>query len=810
MSSRKERIEVDIRSIFKGGFIPPGLERFAEDAGRALDDLLLSRALLAHLNPADTVELLLDWFDAAGPEFIEAVDRALADWIESAWGKPVLPESGQTSTLTAEAWIRACDLIAAEPRRLSRAAAALRGKMPEGRSFLAALREGPARDPEGRAWRALARSQKRGKQADRSLIDEWWQLCRLDPGVPWFHGELGIEGLRWIEPSDEAKVKAGGFPAEVGEGLLSLAKSMIQRVREGWLEERFAREEWQRMVRLTESAYPSLSVRWVAFWREALMGRRAADDRVREWVRTTHREELNSQGSRGSASLWMNPDPEWADRAAEIARALQRGEARALKRAEVLLRQQQTYAEATGETFFFVRSACNLATAIKKTNPEKALEWVERARHLDPSNDHAWTLTANLRVELGQPEEGQRFALRAVELFPENPVAHSTLVETLRAQERYEEAEAVYLEGIARFPEDAPLAASLGEIYKAQGRFEAAENAFRVAIENVPDDPSGSVGLAELYRVQGRYREAKEQLERVLDVWPGEPFARSTLRAIEREERQQEVAEPVTEYKSGSTSAAEKVTTASLDELRPADVEILVQDTYLLRRWQRRMAPSDESLPGELRDRARELLRALEKVGARYSTAAGEQGLLELELDDLENALALLREAADRFPGSARVRYALARAERLRIEREKPEINLGEITRPWRRLSRIAESLEPVGNLGLGRTWLALANGSLPPEAEHGARDAFGRLGHWIEHVLEAERVESEKQKRSALSNLSFLGSQARRLRHDLFGDEVIAGFSDLDDLKPIHSRLLADPRHFDDIEETFVRRLAV
>ena len=186
------------------------------------------------LSADDPTSVLLDWLEGLGAKsgFPVQVDQTLAQWIDRAWGQPVLEAAG-SATMTAVAWCRAADVIAMD-ERLDRAAGRLRDHVVRDRVFLHALVEGRSRDPQGRAWLALARH-----QCDRSLLDDWWRLCRLPPEEPWYRGGYGIEGLRGLPSS-------GGFSSEVAEGLALLGSALKNRCEEGFLAENVAQDEFLR------------------------------------------------------------------------------------------------------------------------------------------------------------------------------------------------------------------------------------------------------------------------------------------------------------------------------------------------------------------------------------------------------------------------------------------------------------------------------------------------------------------------------------------------------------------------------------
>lgn len=281
-------MSLDFERIFRGARIPPWLQRFSDEPEAAVEDLLLGRADLAHLGAAEPVEILVGWVENLGdvPELTHALDRALAAWIERSWGWPVLPKAAGSSALTARAWIRAADVLAAV-NGLGGASAVLCARFLADFGFLRALSEGRSRDPEARVWFALARHQD-----DPELIDHWWRLCNLPLDVPWYHGVCGIHGLRGLPAADAHQ--AGTFPSEVAEGLARLAEALARRVDEGWLDEGLGEEELLHTVKLTMAAYP-WPERWLGFWSDSLTDQRIRNERAAEWVRRLFPEKLSEE-----------------------------------------------------------------------------------------------------------------------------------------------------------------------------------------------------------------------------------------------------------------------------------------------------------------------------------------------------------------------------------------------------------------------------------------------------------------------------------------------------------------------------------
>jgi Flp pilus assembly protein TadD len=800
-------IDLRMEAVFQGRQIPAWLRRFEAEPDEALHDLLLGRAFLGHLNADEPIEVLLDWLENLGDrsELPEGVDTTLARWIERNWGRFSQQASGASAALLATAWTRVANLIAFEPR-LSGAARVLRSFFPERRSFLSALAEGRARDPEGRAWLAVA-----GHQEDRSLLLEWWRLCSLAPDVPWYHGIYGIHGLRGL-PAVK-RDQEGKFPVEVAEGLARLASGLSQRVVDGWLPVQTARGEFLRIARLTMDAYP-LEDRWLSFWRHTLQRARVQNEEGRSWIQTLFPQELQrveKQQRPGRQKRWMEPNPAWFPIVQEVVDRLRKMDLSVVDKARQLLGEQVKYAELTGDTHFVVRSACNFAARVKEYKPALALEWAELARRFDPWNAFAWTTTAAALLELHRLEEARAIAIGAVERFPENVVARNGLGEVLKAQGRLGEAEAIYRETVERFREDVVARNGLGEVLKAQGRLGEAEAIYRETVERFRENVVARTGLGEVLKAQGRLGEAEKIYEEAVERFPEAEVARTGLERVLKAQRRAlepvpESTEDITEGPQGRDVSSHLATSQpdSGDLLDSRDLEILLQDVYLLRRWS---LHSDRAAatPGDLKEMARRKLRPLLGSENAPPGLVGEFGLLSLDTQDLEELLRLLQEAVKRYPGSARVRYSLACAEReaaarrQAVDRNNPEAPV----LPWRRLSRLDERFVPLQFLGEARTWLLQTDGSLVAE---GARDCLGQLSYRIQ---ELQHLGLSDEGEPTKDSPSFIRWWSREIQNYVFGGIGMSEAEDLPDLSSIQSNIIRNAGVLNQLEEDWLQHWA-
>jgi tetratricopeptide (TPR) repeat protein len=264
-----------------------------------------------------------------------------------------------------------------------------------------------------------------------------------------------------------------------------------------------------------------------------------------------------------------------------------------------------------------------------------------------------------------------------------------------------------------------------------------------------------------------------------------------------------------------------KATAVEKAEL-PADAQLLLTDSLVLRRWSRRLEPeAQKSAPGEWQQRGRELIEKLKPLWRQDGEIAGEVGLLSVLEGDLEEAVQLLRQAADRFRGSTWVRFALGRAERELAHAEQRRLSdeaERQVINPWKGLGRADEQLVPVQNLGSGRAWLSLTDGAT---VENNAKDSFGKLAHWVRNFIQPAEATPQRLDESVESLLqsfepqpkvdSFTGWWAREVQICVFDRDDIARADDLDDNRyaALLSRLDRNAATLDALEEEFVRRIA-
>jgi tetratricopeptide (TPR) repeat protein len=300
-----------------------------------------------------------------------------------------------------------------------------------------------------------------------------------------------------------------------------------------FVNEKIAKDEFQRTCRLTMAAFPFEKV-WREFWRDIVPG--SKNQPPTDWIKLWQgpaSQRLNLRGS-GKQHLvrWTYPNPDWANRATQIAKALRHGDLGKLADARRLLHEETRYAKRMGDAHAATLSACNFANSIRRIRPDIALEWLILARQLEPWNARGWNIAVVTLISANRKTEALQLAVETVERFPDDVFARNGLAAVLRAQKRYVDAEAVYRDTVKRFPDNVFVRNGLAEVLKAQKRYVDAEAVYRDTVERFPDNVIARNGFAEVLKAQKRYVDAEAVYRDTVERFPDDVFARTGLAEV--------------------------------------------------------------------------------------------------------------------------------------------------------------------------------------------------------------------------------------------------------------------------------------
>jgi tetratricopeptide (TPR) repeat protein len=494
-------------------------------------------------------------------------------------------------------------------------------------------------------WRVLALTQDIAAEAGlapRRLLPFWLDICG-EAGQRGRYDEsyltVGLLGLRSLPLGEEEA-------ANEEAALHGLAR---------WADaQRPAKKRFLREWRVLEGAFPRDPTFWtvlvanvIASVEEEIAGKtnntRKTFDAAAWW-----REDAEAvQGGRpDSRPTELEPPPH------ETREALLSGISAELKfntlepRINKLMQQHERYAARTGDTFYLVRTACNIGMRLLRGGdvPQRraamSRELARIALRFEGSNVFAWSLWRDALAAEGHLEEAELVGWEAIRRFPEDPQWRSQLSRLLSASlGRPQESELLLRETIQLFPKDAAARNQLALLLaEQQEKPQEAETLLRETARLFPDDRKNNViAHTQLANVVGqesaRLKEAVALLDAALKIEPTNQIAQSMKL---RFEKGQTSSKPKGAVRIASTGAAG----AAVD--LPVDIAASARMRRALFRV--RTATPDERKAAK--NEVQAILKEDENLAyARYVAAAA--GIADLASDDSVPAVAYLAAAKE-------------------------------------------------------------------------------------------------------------------------------------------------------------------
>jgi len=308
-------------------------------------------------------------------------------------------------------------------------------------------------------WRILALTQEEAKSAGlaaRRLLPFWLDICG-ESGRRGRYDEsyltVGLVGLRSLPLSndDSANEEAALH------GLARWADAQRPDKR------RFLRE-WH----VLEGAFPHVPTFWTDLVARVLasvedeIARKSKGERsffsAAEWWREDV-EAVKGQAIQLSDAIAPAAQSEWT----AILNDIQKGHSIEVlaPRIDEVVRKNERYATRTGDTFYLVRTACNIGKRLLDSGDEpyrraaKARKLAQLALRFEGTNVFAWSLWRDALAAEGYLEAAELIGWETIRRFPENPQWRNQLALLLSNQlDRAEEAEALLKETITLFPYD--------------------------------------------------------------------------------------------------------------------------------------------------------------------------------------------------------------------------------------------------------------------------------------------------------------------------------------------------------------------
>ncbi|MBI5185135.1 MAG: tetratricopeptide repeat protein [Nitrospinae bacterium] len=481
--------------------IHPWIKEFEESPETALDELLRGVADISPYERAEASDVLDMFFGGLDPEhpLRRTLDATICAWLEKRRkdGPDFRMEYG-LNRYQAEL-VQA--LASVYRLSLSGTARFLRGHFSAYQRWLGPLYLNPARDACGELWRTMALMQE-----DRRLLENWQLLCE-GAGRTWpsHYLSIGLLGLRKLPPGENGNGPSGLNP-ELLTGLLTWGLNLH--------DNRHDRREFLLNFRAIKAMYP----RAPQSWRDLILPiitdqKKYSGAAFLPWFEEAGVKLEGAKPPKKSKAPYLPP----LDNVKKLLTRLKNEHAEQVwPDIQVIMKEFEHYAHATGDADFFVRSGCNFATKLLRSKPEYALELAREANRWQPSHEHAWTLWAEALAALGKNDLAEAVYWETLRRFPEDEVSRGDFAKFLAGTGRLPEAERLYQETAKRFPGNVVCRVALAHLVKERDPAGAIK-LFKEALELDKDDVQGFNTLAELLAKTGAHAEAENLYRKTMD-----------------------------------------------------------------------------------------------------------------------------------------------------------------------------------------------------------------------------------------------------------------------------------------------------
>jgi len=343
-------------------------------------------------------------------------------------------------------------------------------------------------------YRTLALTQNIAEEAGlgaRRLLPFWLYICR-EAGTRGRYGEsylaVGLVGLRSLPLGDE-----GGNEEASLHGLARWADA-----------QRPSKKRFLREWRVLEGAFPRDPTFWTELVARVLAATEGEIVRYTKGARDTFpaaewwREDVDVMRGAFVAPRGLDLEPPPRELHEGLLDDIRVGKAfKAIEpRLRSLIERHERYAIRSGDTFYLVRTACNIGMRLLGSGDEPALR-AERARDLarlvlrfEPADIFAWALWSDSLAAEGYVEAAELVGWETIRLFPQLPNQRTRLALLLTGRaDRPHAAEALLRETMRLFPDNVVARNQLASILgREQGRLAEAIAVLEDALTIEPDN----------------------------------------------------------------------------------------------------------------------------------------------------------------------------------------------------------------------------------------------------------------------------------------------------------------------------------
>lgn len=511
----------------------PWLDSFVEDPASELDSLLSGHARIEPYESADAPDAAMLLFGglAEDDQALRVLDHSVREWLDTqrAGGVPELEQ------LPLKRWVRevseAFEIVGL--LKLRHCSGDLRQRFVLWNSWCERLAISAQRDGRHAFLRTLALTQRIIADVEPAanpfaLEPLWLRICEhAGTAVPSHYLAVGLLGLRMLPEREGAPSER---PWMTGLGYWAIGqKPTIKDFSQQW---------WA-----LKGLYPSMP----SYWRKALtetLKSSLAKQMPREIKDWWLRDAALADGTIGEQSESQAAGvPELPSRdARELLWKRASHPLSSIKdQTEILIEKHRRFAEATGESYYFVRTACYLGMAIIKGADDPVgrgrlgVRLARQALAWQPTNIYAWALWRDALAKQGAFEAAELVGWESIRRFPENVQWRTQLALLLGDQPgRASEAELLLRETIERFPDDVVARNQLAELLIAQDRIGEATGVVDDVFSRHLEHEASFDLRARLLSHSGDFEAARNVLRSGVKRFPTDPILEAHLRMLDK------------------------------------------------------------------------------------------------------------------------------------------------------------------------------------------------------------------------------------------------------------------------------------
>lgn len=282
--------------------------------------------------------------------------------------------------------------------------------------------------------------------------------------------------------------------------------------------------DFLRQWRAIKVRYPRASKTWRNLWHEILENPQYASKPFLKWLAKSDPALARPLGTAAASIL-----PGRHQLLAVLSTISEGNREKAIHEATTILSKYEQYAEATGDSDYFVRSACKLADEVLSWAPGHALVWARDAIRWAENYAPSWSLRARALVALGRKDLAYSVLWEAVRRLPGEPFVRTQLALLLEERGSFDEAEALLRDALTTKPLNPGVCVELARLLNLTDRQQEAEDLLRRGIEERVDNVVIPHTLTTLLISWGRREEASLERDRFARRFPNEHSKIDTL-----------------------------------------------------------------------------------------------------------------------------------------------------------------------------------------------------------------------------------------------------------------------------------------